>query len=259
MTRCSVIRVISLDVEAVAEPDNASRDFASWCGKEFCGVEPGRVVTKAQQGPGSFIGGTVLPHTIPMYEARHRPTDRHRNKSLVAIDRVRKRLDQLQPDVIVLASTHWMPRDGFFIDDGSEHADGCDASYQGVKLAELFSFPGDPELAAVIGDLARAALVYRSELVVQPGGARARGLGVRVISFAIAWPPRPWCRARSDGTVLVKPIAVSARLSVKRFVSWAEGRFSLPAVVCRTLSIFPSRRNMWCRPASGSIGSLKNG
>ena len=75
---------------------------------------------------------------------------------LAAIDSVRQRLDELQPDVIVLASTHWMPRDGFFIDDGAEHADGCDASYQGIE-PQLFSFPGDPELAALIGDLARRA------------------------------------------------------------------------------------------------------
>jgi aromatic ring-opening dioxygenase catalytic subunit (LigB family) len=151
----SVIRVVSLDVESAAEADQPSSDFAAWCAKEFCGVEPGPAWTKAGPGGGSFIGGTVLPHTIPMYEARHRPAD-HRNKSLAAIDRVRQRLDELQPDVIVLASTHWMPRDGFFIDDGAEHADGCDASYQGIE-PQLFSFPGDPELAALIGDLARQA------------------------------------------------------------------------------------------------------
>jgi MEMO1 family protein len=104
---------------------------------------------------GRVIGGAVLPHTIPMYEARHRAND-HRNKSLAAIDQVRRHLDECQPDVILLASTHWMPRDGFFIDDGAQHEDGCDASYQGVE-PQLFSFPGDPELAALIGDLARSA------------------------------------------------------------------------------------------------------
>jgi aromatic ring-opening dioxygenase catalytic subunit (LigB family) len=151
----SVIRVISLDVEGAAEGSNGSSDFAAWCVKEFCGAEPEPVATNGESGRGGFIGGTILPHTIPMYEARHRPGD-HRNKSLAAIDRVRQRLDELQPDVIVLASTHWMPRDGFFIDDGAEHADGCDTSYQGIE-PQLFSFPGDPELAALIGDLARRA------------------------------------------------------------------------------------------------------
>jgi MEMO1 family protein len=90
-----------------------------------------------------------------MYEARHRAND-HRNKSLAAIDQVCRHLDECQPDVILLASTHWMPRAGFFIDDGAQHEDGCDASYQGVE-PQLFSFPGDPELAALIGDLARSA------------------------------------------------------------------------------------------------------
>ena len=150
-----VIRVISLDVESAAEPEKNSSDFAAWCAKEFCGVDPEPVSASSTQGRGAFIGGAVLPHTIPMYEARHRPAD-HRNKSLAAIDQVRQRLDELQPDVIVLASTHWMPRDGFFIDDGDKHEDGCDASYQGVE-PQLFSFPGDPELAALIGDLARRA------------------------------------------------------------------------------------------------------
>ena len=149
-----VIRVISLDVEA-AEAERDSIEFANWCGKEFCGADPEPVVRNGAEGKGSFIGGTVLPHTIPMYEARRRPSD-HRNKSLDAIDRVKQRLDELQPDVIVLASTHWMPRDGFFIDDGARHEDGCDSSYQGIE-PQLFSFPGDPDLAALIADLARRA------------------------------------------------------------------------------------------------------
>lgn len=152
--RVPVIRVISLDVEASGDADPQSSDFARWCEREFCGLEPEAVPLNGKGG-GAFIGGAVLPHTIPMYEARHRPAD-HRNKSLAAIDRIRQRLDQLRPDVIVLASTHWMPRDGFFIDDGATHEDGCDSSYQGIE-PQLFSFPGDPELAALIGHLARRA------------------------------------------------------------------------------------------------------
>ena len=150
----SVIRVISLDVEPFAGADRDAENFAGWCVKEFCGIEPAPVAVNGN-GNGAFIGGAVLPHTIPMFEARHRPAD-HRNKSLAAIDRIRERLDELRPDVIVLASTHWMPRDGFFIDDGAQHADGCDSSYQGIE-PQLFSFPGDPELAGLIGHLARNA------------------------------------------------------------------------------------------------------
>jgi aromatic ring-opening dioxygenase catalytic subunit (LigB family) len=150
-----VIRVTSADVErsSVGEYNRAS--FAEWCAREFCGAEPEPVSHLSANETGRVIGGAVLPHTIPMYEARHRAND-HRNKSLAAIDQVRRHLDECQPDVILLASTHWMPRDGFFIDDGAQHEDGCDASYQGVE-PQLFSFPGDPELAALIGDLARSA------------------------------------------------------------------------------------------------------
>jgi len=150
-----VIRVTSADVErsSVGEYNRAS--FAEWCAREFCGAEPEPVSHLSANETGRVIGGAVLPHTIPMYEARHRAND-HRNKSLAAIDQVRRHLDECQPDVILLASTHWMPRDGFFIDDGAQHEDGCDSSYQGVE-PQLFSFPGDPELAALIGDLARSA------------------------------------------------------------------------------------------------------
>ena len=146
-----VIRVISLDVEGSLAANDDSTNFSAWCKRQYCGAPPEPVTYRPVNG-GRIIGGAVLPHTIPMYEARHRPSD-HRNRSLDAIDKVRQHLDECQPDVIVLASTHWMPRDGFFIDDGAQHEDGCDTSYQGVE-PQLFSFPGDPELAALIGDLA---------------------------------------------------------------------------------------------------------
>jgi aromatic ring-opening dioxygenase catalytic subunit (LigB family) len=188
----SVIRVISLDVESAAEPKNDSSDFAAWCGKEFCGVTPEPVSTNGQ-GRGSFIGAAVLPHTIPMYEARHRPAD-HRNKSLAAIDHVRQRLEELKPDVIVLASTHWMPRDGFFIDDGARHEDGCDSSYQGVE-PQLFSFPGDSELAALIGDLARRAelpvrrihRVAQEHAVWVPGHLLCGARSIPLVPCSIWW------------------------------------------------------------------------
>ncbi|MSP40646.1 MAG: hypothetical protein EXR70_19330 [Deltaproteobacteria bacterium] len=150
-----VIRVVALDVERALEPATATAKFARWCVKEYCGAAPAPAPSIVAQQPGKFIGAVVLPHTIPMYEARHRPED-HRNKSLAAIDRVRQRLDELKPDVIVLASTHWMPRDGFLVEDGSLHRDGCDTSYEGVE-PQLFDFPGDPELAALIAHLASKA------------------------------------------------------------------------------------------------------
>jgi aromatic ring-opening dioxygenase catalytic subunit (LigB family) len=191
--KVSVIRVISLDVESVAEPHQAAKDFAAWCSKEFCGAEPEPVSIKEGPSLGAFIGAAVLPHTIPMYEARHRPAD-HRNKSLAAIDRVRQRLDELKPDVIVLASTHWMPRYGFFVDDGAEHGDGCDASYQGIE-PQLFSFPGDPELAALIGDLGRRAglpvrrihRVAQEHAVWVPGHLLCGERRTRLVPCSIWW------------------------------------------------------------------------
>ena len=84
-----VIRVISLDVAGMlpGEQDSAAT-FAAWCAREFCGAEPAAISSPHTTGTGRFIGAAVLPHTIPMYEARHRPSD-HRNKSLEAIDQVR--------------------------------------------------------------------------------------------------------------------------------------------------------------------------
>ena len=188
-----VIRVISLDVEPGGELMRDAHDFAARCVKEFCGSAPEAVPAGNGHAPGKFIGGVVLPHTIPMYEARHRSAD-HRNKSLAAIDQVRQRLDELKPDVIVLVSTHWMPRDGFFVDDGARHEDGCDASYQGIE-PQLFSFPGDPELAALIGALARDAKlpVRRIHRVAQehavwvPGHLLCRDRPTPLVPCSIWW------------------------------------------------------------------------
>ena len=188
-----VIRVISLDVERSLAKEYDRANFAEWCAREFCGAEPDTVSYSPANQKGRVIGGAVLPHTIPMYEARHRPND-HRNKSLNAIDQVRQRLDECQPDVIVLASTHWMPRDGFFIDDGARHEDGCDASYQGVE-PQLFNFPGDPELAALIGDLARSAglpvkrihRVAQEHAVWVPGHLLCRDRQIPLVPCSIWW------------------------------------------------------------------------
>lgn len=188
-----VIRVISLDVERALPAEQDTADFTEWCTQEFCGAEPASIPHPIATSNGRFIGGAVLPHTIPMYEARHRPED-HRNKSLAAIDEVRRHLDESRPDVIVLASTHWMPRDGFFIDDGAQHQDGCDSSYQGVE-PQLFSFPGDPELAALIGDLARAAglpvkrihRVAQEHAVWVPGHLLTQGRRIPLLPCSIWW------------------------------------------------------------------------
>jgi aromatic ring-opening dioxygenase catalytic subunit (LigB family) len=188
-----VIRVISLDVERSLAGGYDRENFAEWCTRDFCGAEPEPVSHSPSNENGRVIGGAVLPHTIPMYEARHRPND-HRNKSLAAIDEVRRQLDELRPDVIVLASTHWMPRDGFFIDDGAQHEDGCDTSYQGME-PQLFSFPGDPELAALIGDIARSARlpVKRIHRVAQehavwvPGHLLCRESRIPLVPCSIWW------------------------------------------------------------------------
>jgi aromatic ring-opening dioxygenase catalytic subunit (LigB family) len=188
-----VIRVISLDVEGSLAREYDRAKFAKWCAREFCGAEPEPVSYSPVNQKGRVIGGAVLPHTIPMYEARHRPND-HRNKSLDAIDQVRQRLEECQPNVIVLASTHWMPRDGFFIDDGAQHEDGCDTSYQGVE-PQLFSFPGDPELAALIGDLARTAglpvkrihRVAQEHAVWVPGHLLCRERRIPLVPCSIWW------------------------------------------------------------------------
>jgi len=149
-----VIRVLSLDVDRPITKQGQITTFSNWCINQFCGAEP-ESVSLPDRAKGRIVAGVIVPHTIPMYEAQHRPAD-HRNKSLQAIKKIHDQLERWQPDVIVLASTHWMPRDGFFIDDGALHEDGCDRSYRGVE-PQLFSFPGDPELAALTAFLALSA------------------------------------------------------------------------------------------------------
>jgi 3,4-dihydroxyphenylacetate 2,3-dioxygenase len=153
--KTQVIRVLSVDIEATLDAKGELADFAEWSKREFCGAEPEAVREPAAAKPGTFLGGVLLPHTLPMFEARHKPND-HRRKSLAAIEEVRRRLGDWKPDVMVLASTHWMPREGFFIDDGALHQDGCDASYKGVE-PQLFAFPGDQELAALAAYLGKQA------------------------------------------------------------------------------------------------------
>jgi 4,5-DOPA dioxygenase extradiol len=151
-----VIRVLSVDIESSIDAKGEVADFAEWCKHEFCGNEP--EIADEPTSPlngGTFLGGAILPHTLPMFEARHKPND-HRRKSLNAIEEIRRRLETWKPDVMVLASTHWMPREGFYIDDGATHKDGCDASYKGVE-PQLFGFPGDPELAVLAAHLGKKA------------------------------------------------------------------------------------------------------
>ena len=75
-----VIRVLSVDIERTLDGKGALADFTAWCKREFCGVEPQTVHEPAPATPGSSIGGVLLPHTLPMFEARHKPND-HRRKS----------------------------------------------------------------------------------------------------------------------------------------------------------------------------------
>ena len=232
-----VIRVISLDVQPSLAGGDDCVNFAEWCTKEFCGAEPGPASYVSANEKGRVIGAAVLPHTIPMYEARHRPND-HRNKSLEAIDQVRQHLDECKPDVIVLASTHWMPRDGFFIDDGAQHEDGCDTSYQGVE-PQLFSFPGDPELAALIGDLAHGAglPVKRIHRVAQEHAVWVPG------HLLCASGAYRLYLVRSGGVDRAKRIGGLARPSARRCGNSAAEHFSSLAVDYRIPLIFPSRRN----------------
>jgi hypothetical protein len=193
-----VIRVLSVDIETALVARGELADFAERCERAFCGAEPEAVHGLLSGKPGNFFGGVVLPHTLPMFEARHKPND-HRRKSLAAIEEVRRRLEGWDPDVMVLASTHWMPREGFFIDDGAMHQDGCDASYKGVE-PQLFSFPEDPELAALAAHLGKEA-----------------GLPVRrphrVAQEHAVWVPQPptFRRTKNSGGAMLDLVAWAAR------------------------------------------------
>jgi 4,5-DOPA dioxygenase extradiol len=188
----NVIRVLSLDVEQPLPKEGHIEDFSEWCLDQFCGVAPNPVPVPNSE-VGKICAGVIVPHTIPMYEAQHRPAD-HRNKSLQAINTIHEQLNRWRPDVIVLASTHWMPRDGFFIDDGAVHEDGCDRSYTGVE-PQLFSFPGDPELAGLTAFLAsrvelpvrRVRRVAQEHAVWVPVHLICGGAKIPVVPCSIWW------------------------------------------------------------------------
>jgi len=146
-----VIRVTSLDVSRTLPLEGDLAPFTDWCIREFCSSNPLPTPKVSPPSPGQVVAGVVMPHTIPLYEAQFRDGD-HRRESLKAIARVKECLGQWKPDVILLASTHWMPQDGFYLDNGATHENGCDSAYAGIE-PQRFSFPGDPELAALAGSL----------------------------------------------------------------------------------------------------------
>ena len=161
--------------------------------REFCGAEPELVSHSPSNENGRVIGGAVLPHTIPMYEARHRPT--------INLHNVKERFDQVRRNWTkvdqgkVYVSTHWMPTCSISkFNNVMQHQDGCDTSYQGVE-PQLFSFPGDPELAALIGDIARSARlpVRRIHRVAQehavwvPGHLLCRESRIPLVPCSIWW------------------------------------------------------------------------
>ena len=68
--------------------------------------------------------------------------------------------DVVRPDTIVVASPHWLPRSGFFVDDGAHHESFNDYPLRPAPFGRRFfsyTAAGDPVLARAIVAAAREA------------------------------------------------------------------------------------------------------
>jgi aromatic ring-opening dioxygenase catalytic subunit (LigB family) len=66
----------------------------------------------------------------------------------------------LSPDTLIIASPHWMPRSGFFVDDGESHESFNDYPLRPApfgRRAFSYSAPGDPVLATALIAVGQAA------------------------------------------------------------------------------------------------------
>jgi 3,4-dihydroxyphenylacetate 2,3-dioxygenase len=67
---------------------------------------------------------------------------------------------ELRPDAIIVASPHWQPKSGFFVDPGERHESFNDYVLRPAPFGRrFFSYeaPGDPDLARRLIDAGRAA------------------------------------------------------------------------------------------------------
>lgn len=127
--------------------------------------------------------------------------------SVAALQEIGREIrNELRPDAIIVASPHWMPESGFFVDDGPAHESFNDYPLRPAPFGRRFfsySAPGDPVLARALIAVGQATgLPVRSKLYGLDHGA--------------------FCPLKVMGVTLpTVPISISRR-SLEECVLWGQ-------------------------------------
>ena len=107
---------------------------------------------------GELLRGYFTPNGSYLMEQQEEKAGAEPAATMAALGQ--KILDELKPDAVVVASPHWLPMSGFFVDAGAAHESFTDYPLRPQFFGRrLFSYtlPGHPELARRIIEAGKAA------------------------------------------------------------------------------------------------------
>jgi len=107
---------------------------------------------------GELLRGYFTPNGSYLMEQQEEQAGAEPAATMAALGQ--KILDELKPDVVVVASPHWLPMSGFFVDTGAAHESFNDYPVRPQNFGRrLFSYtlPGHPELARGIIEAGKTA------------------------------------------------------------------------------------------------------
>ncbi len=156
--------------------------------------------------------------------------------SVDALQAIGRRIrDELRPDAVIVASPHWMPLSGFFVDDGAHHESFNDYPLRPAPFGRrFFSYeaPGDPALArALIAAGREAGLPVSPKAYGLDHGAfcplKVMGVTLPVVPISISRRPHEECvrwgeaiRRAVEGTdrrvVVIAPGNLTHRLDLRQ-------------------------------------------
>jgi aromatic ring-opening dioxygenase catalytic subunit (LigB family) len=139
----------------------------------------------------------------------------------------------LKADVVIVASPHWLPKSGFFVDPGAIHESFNDYVLRPAPFGRRFYthvLPGDPELAkALIAAGQAAGLPVRAKTYGMDHGAFCplKVMGIRIPAIPISVSQRSFEECVRWGRVIRQTVEESGRRAV----------FVAPGNLCHRLDL----------------------
>src|SRR4051812_25097932 len=102
-------------------------------------------------GKGELLKSYFVPNGSYLMELAEDGSSAEQVQALQAIGRTIEQ--DLSADVVIVASPHWMPKSGFFVDPGAIHDSFHDYMLRPALFGRRFYthvLPGDPELARAL-------------------------------------------------------------------------------------------------------------